>query len=75
MGVYKQGESRKRRKSMFNLSNEEALELDSILSTCKVTPIQYEKGAHTKKDCGSDCKGKCGASCQAVCKSTCSALF
>lgn len=60
---------------MFQLSKEESAELKNILATCKVTPIKYEKGEQSKKDCGSDCKGKCGASCQAVCKSTCSALF
>ncbi len=60
---------------MFNLTNEEKVMLDEKLSTCDVTPVKQEKGARTKKDCGSDCKGKCGASCQAVCKSTCSSLF
>ncbi len=60
---------------MFTLSNKDALELKTILSSCEIAPIHYEKGVRTKKDCGSDCKGKCGASCQAVCKSTCSALF
>lgn len=60
---------------MFNLTSEEVKMLDGILAKCVFTPVQYEKGVRTKKDCGSDCKGKCGASCQAVCKSTCSALF
>ena len=60
---------------MFILSQEDVLALKNELSKVDVTPIQYEKGTNSKKDCGSNCSGKCGASCQAVCKSTCSALF
>ena len=60
---------------MFVLSHEDNNTLSAILAECDLKHVAYDKGARTKKDCGSDCKGKCGASCQAVCKSTCSALF